>query len=121
MFFAILRINKFMFIVAFQFGWGLEIDVERLKEINESRCGKVFFDVAAAAEINGNTKKTELTESPFILKFEFGGDKGYWTGNHMILQVENIIDCLGILFPDHYCYAFFLTPVVAMLRSSLEV
>jgi hypothetical protein len=45
-------------------------------------------------EVNGNTKKMQLTESPFVHKFEFGGDKGYWTGNHMILQVEDCIDCL---------------------------
>jgi hypothetical protein len=47
-----------------------------------------------------------LTESPFILKFEFGGDRGYWTGNHMILQVKNCIDCLRVLFQDQYNYAF---------------
>ena len=47
-------------------------------------------------EVNGTTKKMPLTESPFIHKFEFGGDKGYWTGNHMIVQVEDCIDCLRI-------------------------
>jgi hypothetical protein len=48
-----------------------------------------------------------LTESPFILKFEFGGYRGYWTGNHMILQVEECIDCcLRVLFQDQYYYAF---------------
>ena len=57
-------------------------------------------------EVNGNTKKMPLTESPFIHKFEFGGDKGYWTGNHMILQVEDCIDCLRILFTNQYDFAF---------------
>ena len=47
-----------------------------------------------------------LTESPFIHAFEFGGDKGYWTGNHMILQVEDCIDCLRVLFADQYDYTF---------------
>ena len=57
-------------------------------------------------EVNGNTKKMPLTESPFIHKFEFSGDKGYWTGNHMILQVEDCIDCLRILFTNQYDFAF---------------
>ena len=93
-------------IVAFQFGWGLEIDVEKLKEINESRHGKDYFDTTAATAVNGNTKKAELTESPFLVTFEYGGDRGYWTGNHMILQVEDCIDCLRVLNNDRYRYAF---------------
>ena len=72
-----------------QFGWGHEINNEQLEEINMLRYGRDYFDKAAATEVNGNTKKMPLTESPFIHKFEFGGDKGYWTGNHMILQVED--------------------------------
>jgi len=89
-----------------QFGWGLEINNEQLEEINRFRYGRDYFDKAAAMEVNGNTKKMPLTESPFIHKFEFGGDKGYWTGNHMILQVEDCIDCLRILFPNQYDFAF---------------
>ena len=57
-------------------------------------------------EVNDNTKKMPLTESPFVHKFEFGGGKGYWTGNHMILQVEDCIDCLRVLFTDQYNFAF---------------
>ncbi len=41
------------------------------------RDGEDYFDKAAATKVNGNTKKMTLTESPFILKFEFGGDRGY--------------------------------------------
>ena len=89
-----------------QFGWGLEINDKQLEEINRFRDGEDYFDKAAATEVNGNTKKMTLTESPFILKFEFGGDRGYWTGNHMILQVEDCIDCLRVLFQDQYNYAF---------------
>jgi hypothetical protein len=43
-------------IVALQFGWGLEIDVKKLKEINESRHGKDYFDTTAATAFNGHTK-----------------------------------------------------------------
>ena len=72
----------------------------------ESRLGKDYFDTTAATAVNGNTKKAELTESPFLVTFEYGGDRGYWTGNHMILQVEDCIDCLRVLNNDRYRYAF---------------
>ena len=100
------HIDKQCLIVVSQFGWGLEIDAEKLKEINESRHGKDYFDKIAATEVNGNTKKTDLTESPFLITFEYGGDRGYWTGNHMILQVEDCIDCLRVLHNDCYRYVF---------------
>ena len=106
MFVPIFQIDKQRLIVALQFGWGLEIDVEKLKEINESRRGQDYFDKTATIEVNRITKKTELTESPFLVTFEFGGDRGYWTGNHMTLQVEDFIDCLRILYNDQYHYAF---------------
>ena len=70
------HIDKQCLIVASQFGWGLEIDAKKLKEINESRHGKDYFDTKAATEVNGNTKKTDLTESPFLIMFEYGGDRG---------------------------------------------
>jgi hypothetical protein len=47
-------------IVTLQFGWGLEIDVKKLKEINESRRGKEYFDTTAATAVNGHTKKQNL-------------------------------------------------------------
>ena len=73
---------------------------------NRFRDGEDYFDKAASTEVNENTKKMTLTESPFILKFEFGGTRGYWTGNHIILQVEDCVDCLRVLFQDKYNYAF---------------
>jgi hypothetical protein len=73
----LLIIDKPRLIVALQFGWGLEIDVKNLKEINELKGGKDYFDTTAATAVNGHTKKAELTESPFLVTFEFGGDRGY--------------------------------------------
>jgi hypothetical protein len=72
-----------MLIVAFQFGWGLLINEDQLKDINDSRNGINYFDTTAATEVNRISKKTKLSESPFIHKFEFGGDNGCWTENHM--------------------------------------
>jgi hypothetical protein len=77
-----------------EFGWGMEIDDDQLAVINARRLGNDYFDAAAAMEVNRTSKKPPLTNSPFIKLFEFGGRNGYWTGNHMILQTEDCIDCL---------------------------
>ena len=52
------------------------------------------------------TKKSRHTESPFLVTFEFGGDRGYWTSNHVLLQVEECIDCIHVLNNNRYGYAF---------------
>ena len=54
------HIDKQGLIVVSQFGWGLEIDAKKLKEINESRHGKRYFNTKAATEVNGNTQKLIL-------------------------------------------------------------
>jgi hypothetical protein len=49
----LLIIDEPRLIVALQFGWGLEIDVKKLKEINELRRRKDYFDTTAATAVNG--------------------------------------------------------------------
>jgi hypothetical protein len=55
----------------------------------------------------GTAEKGPLTKSPFVQTFGFGGINGYWTGKHTIIQVEDCIDCLNIVFQDQY-EAYFL-------------
>ena len=57
-------------------------------------------------EVRGTTKKKPLTESPFLVKFEFGGSNGYWNGNHMITQTEDCIDCLKVIYEDNFDFVF---------------
>jgi hypothetical protein len=61
-----------------------------------------YFDRDAATDIHGTTEKRALTESPFVRTFEFGGNNGYWTGSHTIIQTENCIDCLKVIFGEKY-------------------
>ncbi len=77
-----------------------------MKKINEKRKGAHYFDATAANEVNGSTKKQPLTKSPFVHLFEFGGQNGYWTGNHMTLQTEDCIDCLKEIYEDQYDFVF---------------
>ena len=54
------HIDKQCLIVASQFGWGLEIDAEKLKEINELRHGKYYFDKKAATKLMETQKRLIL-------------------------------------------------------------
>jgi len=89
-----------------EFGWGVDITEEQMVRINEMRNGKEYFDIVAANEVNGKALKPALTTSPFIHLFQFGGRNGYWTGNHMILQTEDCIDCLKVILDERYEFAF---------------
>ena len=79
---------------------------EQLKAINEVRSGQDYFDKVAAMAVKGSIKKLPLNESPFVYQFEFGGSNGYWTGDHMIIQMEDCIDCLRVMFEDEYDFVF---------------
>jgi hypothetical protein len=47
-------------------------------------------------------KKKTLAKIPFVFEFEYGAsDKGYWAYEHMVLQLEDCVDCLTVLFPDY--------------------
>ena len=50
--------------------------------------------------------------SPFVVEFEYGANsKGYWSYAHMVLQLEDCVDCLQVIAPqfdylflfDHSC------------------
>ena len=42
-----------------------------------------------------------MDDNPFLRLLEFGANKdGYWNGSHFNIQVENMIDCLEVMYPD---------------------
>jgi hypothetical protein len=71
-------------------------------KVNARRKNQHYVSTNAAQEINGTTMKQEITNfSPFLRFFEYGADKdGYWNYSHMALQVEDLVDCLVVLYPD---------------------
>jgi hypothetical protein len=80
-----------------EFGFGLKFTLEDLKVIND------YAETESAMKILGNTKKKDLSESPFVIYFEYGygqGKEGYWTYDHMALQFEDCVDCIQALFPQ---------------------
>jgi len=99
-----------------EFGFGFKLTSEDLKCINDYRSSHRphYTETESAMKILGSTKKKDLSESPFVIYFEYGygqGKEGYWTYDHMSLQFEDCVDCIQALFPqfdsvwlfDHSC------------------
>jgi len=87
-------------------GMGMLVTEEQLLEINKTRRGTKYIDQEAATYLNGNDLKKDLTESPFIRYLNYGSGKdGYWTYRHMVLQIEDCVDCLKYTHPD-FRYGF---------------
>ena len=85
------------------FGFGLEITKEKLDEINKKRSTTKYKDEDAATWLLGSPlkEKAPLVSSPFVRFLSHGaGTDGYWNCNHMVVQVQNTIDCLTNLYPQ---------------------
>ena len=93
-----------MMISAFQsreFSFGFPLFNKYKNKINEFRRGKKYVDKRAANAVFGTDEKKELDEDPFIRYFVYGnadGKEGYWSYDHMILQLEDVLDVLYAIF-----------------------
>lgn len=101
-----------------QIGFTTRLTQAQIDEVNERfRDGKDYVSKESAEPLNGSTKKKKLTmdmfendisTSPFLFMFRFGqAHEGYWTHHHMKLQLEDLFDCLMVLFPGHDIICFF--------------
>jgi len=85
------------------FGFGRSLTPQELNAINAQRRGTNghCVDKEAALAINKTSAKGKLTASPFIKCIHVGvNDDGYWNSMHMALQLEDVADCLRVLYPD---------------------
>ena len=49
-----------------------------------------------------------LPVSPFIRWFDYGqNNEGYWNYDHTVLQFEDVIDVLKVLYEDKFEYVFY--------------
>jgi hypothetical protein len=79
----------------------LQLNQEQLALINQHRNNKDYCDEKAAIKLRGTSKKQALTKTPFIREFEYGQNSdGYWSYEHMVLQMEDCIDVMKVLHPD---------------------
>ena len=91
-----------------EFGWGVDITKEQLEKVNEMKAGEKYRDVESAMAKQGTANKSPLTDNPFIREFEYGAKgEGYWSYEHMVIQLEDCIDCLKVLYPQ-YTFVFLL-------------
>jgi hypothetical protein len=87
--------------VSREFGFGFYILLEDLEKVNKKREGEKYSDEDAAKKVRGNSSKAPLTESPFVVEFEYGANnQGYWDYDHMIIQFEDCIDVVKTLHPE---------------------
>ena len=94
--------------VSRDFGYGHDLTTTQLEQVNDFRKGKVYLDVEAAMHVHGKKEKDELTTSPFVRWLDYGANfEGYWNYHHMIVQFEDIIDVLRVLYQDKYDFIFY--------------
>jgi hypothetical protein len=84
-----------------EFGFGLDLSVEELDRVNERRRNHKYGDEDAAIYLLGSSDKKDLEASPFVRYLEYGkGKDGYWSYNHMVLQLEDCTDVFKVLYPE---------------------
>ena len=85
-----------------EFGFGLDTTESDLSEVNRRRQGVKYRDIQAAIDTRKTEYKEPLTTSPFIREFEYGQNAdGYWTYQHMVLQLEDCVDILNVKYPQY--------------------
>jgi hypothetical protein len=84
-----------------EFVFGLQLNQQQLALVNTHRNEKGCVDEKAAIKLRGTSKKQALTETPFIREFKYGwNSEGYWSYEHMVLQMEVCADVMKVLYPD---------------------
>ena len=84
-----------------ELGFGHTIPVNVLERVNAKRMNEKYSDEKAAITLFGSAKKQLLTSTPFIRRLEYGQNKeGYWSYDHMVVQMEDVVDILQMQFPE---------------------
>jgi len=85
-------------------GFGRPLTREELLRINAKRQGADYIDTEAALLVHKTIRKDPFkeNESPFVRYLQIGaGNEGYWNSYHMALQLEDVADCLSVIYPNH--------------------
>jgi hypothetical protein len=89
--------------VSREFGFGRELSADELERVNKRRweIDKNCIDTQAAMEILKQIQMPILTDSPFVkyLYIEANNER-YWNSYHMSFQLEDVVDCLQVLYPE---------------------
>ena len=84
-----------------ELGFGFTVSESALEAVNEKRMNMKYSDEKAATVLFGKPEKQKLTTTPFVRELEYGQNKeGYWSYEHMVIQLEDCVDVLKHLYPD---------------------
>ena len=86
-----------------EFGFGMDMSDSELEAVNikKRRGNQRYADEEASQAVHGSIEKQDLKHSPFVQFFEYGAsNEGYWDYNHMVIQLEDCVDCLKTLHPN---------------------
>ena len=84
-----------------ELGFAYTIPPDVLVKVNSKRSREKYSDEKAATILFGTAHKPALTSTPFIRQLEYGQNKdGYWTYDHMVIQLEDCVDVLKTQFPE---------------------
>ena len=89
--------------VSRQYGWCPIMSEAQLEEINRRREGSHYLAGEQATFVFGATFKPPLDadEKNFYWSMRPGANNdGYWKLAHFVLQMENLMDVLDVLYPD---------------------
>ena len=99
-------------LVSREFGWGhKDLTTEELKKVNEFRKNTRpnYADEEAAKYVFGSSKKEDLPDfkekNPFVRYFLYGSSSskdGYWSYEHLAVQLEDCLDVLQCLYKDQF-------------------
>ncbi len=93
-----------------EYGLIQHLNEAKLDQVNANRQGTKYSDEDTAVKVFGSYLKKPLTmdKSPFLHYFDYGENKeGYWDYNHMVLQFEDVVDCLKVMHPNfHFVFLF---------------
>ena len=85
----------------FGLGMGEKITPAVLTAVNLLKSGQDYLSVSDAMLLNNSNSKKDLTDDPSRLFFETGANRqGYWSNSRTKLQLEDVFDCLSVLYPE---------------------
>ena len=106
-----------------EYGLIQKLDQHTLDLVNERRYGERYPDEEAAMYVYGSSLKLQRSvgKSPFLTYFDYGQNKeSYWDYSHMVLQFEDMVDCLKVMHPQFH-FVFSLTICQGMQNSAPTV
>ena len=86
-----------------ELGYGFPLTQDVLEAVNKQCENTHYSDTIAASIRFGTSLKPLLATSPFVRELDYGnGNDGYWSYEHMVVQIEDCIDVLRHTHPQFY-------------------